>query len=151
MATVNAYLNFAGNCEEAFLFYQTVFGGAFPYLGRFGDMPHQEGQPPLPDNLKNKIMHVSLPISVETILMGSDVIEGFGPAMQIGNNISLSINTQSREEAEKMFNGLSAGGMVTMPLADTFWGAYFGMFVDKFGINWMVNYDDPTKMEQYPG
>ena len=144
MATINSYLTFDGNCEEAFNFYKSVFGGEFPMVGRFGDMPPAEGMPPLPEDAKNRIMHITLPISEETILMGSDTMPGVHEH-KIGNNISLSINTNSREEAERVFHGLSEGGNVTMPLSDTFWGAYFGMWTDKFGINWMVNYDDPSK------
>ena len=144
MATINSYLTFDGNCEEAFNFYKSVFGGEFPMVGRFGDMPPAEGMPPLPEDAKNRIMHITLPISEEAILMGSDTMPGVHEH-KIGNNISLSINTNSREEAERVFHGLSEGGNVTMPLSDTFWGAYFGMWTDKFGINWMVNYDDPSK------
>ncbi|HPW88316.1 MAG TPA: VOC family protein [Kaistella chaponensis] len=148
MATINAYLTFDGTCEEAFNFYKSVFGGDFPMVGKFGDMPPQEGMPPISDEVKNRIMHMSLPISAETVLMGSDTMPGIHDH-QVGNNISLSINTDSREEADRVFNGLSAGGKVSMPLADTFWGAYFGMWTDKFGINWMVNYDDPAKVQAH--
>ena len=148
MATINAYLTFDGTCEEAFNFYKSVFGGDFPMVGKFGDMPPQEGMPPISDAVKNRIMHMSLPISAETVLMGSDTMPGIHDH-QVGNNISLSINTDSREEADLIFTGLSAGGKVSMPLADTFWGAYFGMWTDKFGINWMVNYDDPAKVQAH--
>ena len=148
MATINAYLTFDGTCEEAFNFYKSVFGGDFPMVGKFGDMPAQEGMPPISDEVKNRIMHMSLPISAETVLMGSDTMPGIHDH-QVGNNISLSINTDSREESDRVFNGLSAGGKVSMPLADTFWGAYFGMWTDKFGINWMVNYDDPAKVQAH--
>jgi PhnB protein len=148
MATINAYLTFDGTCEEAFNFYKSVFGGDFPMVGKFGDMPPQEGMPPISDEVKNRIMHMSLPISAETVLMGSDTMPGIHDH-QVGNNISLSINTDSREEADRIFDGLSAGGKVSMPLADTFWGAYFGMWTDKFGINWMVNYDDPAKVQAH--
>lgn len=148
MATINAYLTFDGTCEEAFNFYKSVFGGDFPMVGKFGDMPPQEGMPPISDEVKNRIMHMSLPISAETVLMGSDTMPGIHDH-QVGNNISLSINTDSREEADLIFTGLSAGGKVSMPLADTFWGAYFGMWTDKFGINWMVNYDDPAKVQPH--
>ena len=148
MATINAYLTFDGTCEEAFNFYKSVFGGDFPMVGKFGDMPPQEGMPPISDEVKNRIMHMSLPISAETVLMGSDTMPGIHDH-QVGNNISLSINTDSREKADRIFNGLSAGGKVSMPLADTFWGAYFGMWTDKFGINWMVNYDDPAKVQPH--
>lgn len=145
MATVNAYLTFNGNCKEAFDFYKSVFGGDFPYVGKFGDMPPTEGNT-MPEADKEKIMHISLPISKETILMGSDTGGEWAAGFNAGNNVALSINAESKGEAEKLFNGLSAGGKVTMPLADTFWGAYFGMWTDKFGINWMVNYDDPAKV-----
>ncbi len=148
MATINAYLTFDGTCEEAFNFYKSVFGGDFPMVGKFGDMPPQEGMLPISDEVKNRIMHMSLPISAETVLMGSDTMPGIHDH-QVGNNISLSINTDSREEADLIFTGLSAGGKVSMPLADTFWGAYFGMWTDKFGINWMVNYDDPAKVQAH--
>ncbi len=144
MATVNPYLIFNGNCEAAFLFYQSVFGGEFPYMGRFGEMPPSDDPncPPPPADEANRIMHVSLPISKETILMGSDSTSQSGDVI-VGTNVSVSINTESKAEADKLFNGLSAGGNVMMPMTNTFWGAYFGMFTDKFGINWMVNFDEP--------
>jgi PhnB protein len=141
MATVNVYLTFNGNCEEAFNFYKSVFGGEFPYIGRFKDMPPQPGQPAMPAEAMDKIMHVSLPVSKETMLMGSDTGGEWAANYKEGNNFSISINAGSKEEADKLFNGLSAGGQVTMPMNNTFWGAYFGMFTDKFGINWMVNFD----------
>lgn len=147
MATVNIYLTFNGNCEEAFNFYKSVFGGDFPYIGRFGDMPPGEDQGSLSESDMNKIMHVSLPVSKETMLMGSDAGGEWTSSHVVGNNFSVSINADNREEADRLFGGLSAGGTVTMPMNDTFWGAYFGMFTDKFGINWMVNYDDPAKMQ----
>ena len=143
MAAINPYLTFNGNCEEAFMFYKSVFGGEFTYMGRFGEMP--PGEQPLPDSVKNKIMHVSLPISAETNLFGSDAAEAFGGVPKVGDNISISINAGSEQEADKLFNGLSADGTVTMPMNKTFWGAYFGMFKDKFGINWMVNFDQQPK------
>ncbi len=140
MANVNPYLVFNGVCEEAFLFYKSVFGGDFPYVGRFGDMPPAAGQLEITKGDLDKIMHISLPISKDTILMGSDANAASG-AIKMGDNISLSINTTSREEADRLFLGLSADGIVKMPMSDTFWDAYFGMFTDKFGINWMVNFD----------
>lgn len=144
MATVNAYLTFNGNCEAAFLFYKSVFGGEFPFIGRYKDMPPTDDQH-CPPGEEEKIMHVSLPISKETMLMGSDSSESFGGKTIVGNNISLSINTESKEEADKLFNALTVGGQVTMPMNNTFWGAYFGMFTDQFGINWMINYDTQEK------
>lgn len=140
MAAVNPYLIFNGDCEAAFLLYKSVFGGEFPYIGRFGEMPPAEGQPELPENEKNRIMHVSLPIG-ETILMGSDTNSQAGD-VKMGENVSISINAENRAEADRLFNGLSVEGVIKMPMTDTFWGAYFGMFVDKFGIHWMVNFDE---------
>jgi PhnB protein len=136
MAAINPYLTFNGNCEEAFTFYKSVFGGEFT-----GGIMRFEGDPSgsVPEEEANLVMHVSLPIG-NTILMGSDTSERHGK-VTYGSNFSISINTDSEEEANKIFNSLSAGGKVTMPLDKTFWGAYFGMFSDKFGINWMVNYD----------
>ncbi len=146
MATVNPYLVFNGICEEAFLFYKSVFGGEFQYIGRFGEMPPSDDPncPPPPADEANRIMHVSLPIGKETILMGSDSTSQSGDVI-IGTNISVSINTDSKEEADRLFNGLSAGGTIFMPMTSTFWGAYFGMFSDKFGIHWMVNFDEMPK------
>ncbi len=139
MAQVNPYLTFNGNCEEAFSFYKDVFGKEFQFIGRFKDMPSQDGKE-LADNMKEKIMHVSLPISEETILMASDANPEMGRVIE-GNNFSLSVGTKSKEEADKIFAGLSTGGKVILPMADTFWGAYFGMLTDRFNIGWMVNYD----------
>lgn len=144
MATINPYLTFNGNCEDAFAFYKSVFGGEFNFMGRFKDMPPTDGMN-VPEAEDEKIMHVSLPISKETILMGSDSSEAFGQATVAGNNFSISITADSKAEADKLFNAVSAGGQVTMPLADTFWGSYFGMCTDKFGIAWMMSYDEPKK------
>lgn len=149
MATVNVYLTFNGNCRQAFEFYKSVFGGEFPYIGTFGEMPPQEGKEMSQED-QDKIMHVTLPISKETLLMGSDTGSEWASSFKVGNNFSVSINADSKDEADQLFTGLSQNGQVTMPLTDTFWGAYFGMFTDQFGINWMVNYDDPAKMEQHP-
>lgn len=143
MAAVNTYLIFNGNCEDAFLFYKSVFGGEFAYIGKFGEMPPSEDPncPPPSEDEANRIMHVSLPISKETILMGSDSTSQSGDVL-FGTNFSVSINTDSKEEADKLFNGLSANGTIIMAMEKTFWGAYFGMFTDKFGVNWMVNFDE---------
>jgi len=142
MATINPYLIFNGNCEEAFLFYQSVFGGEFPYVGKFNDMPADaEGAEAISEEDKNRIMHISLPIGKDSVLMGSDSNEASG-TVAFGANVSISINTESKQEADKLFDGLSAGGNPFMPMNQTFWGAYFGMFVDKFGIHWMVNFDE---------
>ena len=141
MAQINPYLTFNGNCEEAFNFYKGVFGGEYRQISKFKDVPPMPGQTFSAEE-GEMILHVSLPISKETILMGSDANPRMGE-VTYGQNLSLSIGTDSKEEADKVFNGLAAGGKITMPIADTFWGAYFGMFIDKFGFTWMVNYDYP--------
>ncbi len=141
MATVNAYLTFNGNCEEAFLFYQSVFGGEFPYIGKFKDMP-QDDLNKMDPELSEKIMHISLPISKETMLMGSDTGGEWAASFKQGTNFSISITASSKEEADRLFNGLSAGGNITMPMDSTFWGDYFGMWQDKFGISWMMSWNE---------
>ncbi len=143
MTTINPYLIFNGNCEEAFLFYKSVFGGEFPYIGRFKDMPAGGNIPELSEEESNRIMHVCLPIG-QAVLMGSDSNSASGDVV-FGGNMSISVNVESKQEADRIFNGLSAGGNAYMPMDDTFWGAYFGMFTDKFGINWMVNFDKNEK------
>jgi PhnB protein len=138
MSTVNAYLTFEGHCEKAFNFYRSVFGGEFSYVGRFKEMPSDQ---PLAAEDQEKIMHMSLPIG-STVLMGSDTAGEWGGGTIVGNNISLSINTESKEEADRLYDGLSKGGKATMPMDKTFWGSYFGMLTDQFGINWMVSFDE---------
>ncbi|MBT8296149.1 MAG: VOC family protein [Gramella sp.] len=140
--TVNIYLTFDGNCREAFEFYKSVFGGDFPQVSTFAEMPPQEGLPPVPDDEKEKIMHVSLPISEETALMGSDTGGEWAKHYKKGNNFSISVNAENHEEADRIFKALSKDGQVTMPMDKTFWGSYFGMLTDKFGINWMVSFDE---------
>lgn len=137
--TVNIYLTFDGHCEEAFNFYKSVFGGEFTYIGRFKDMPPQEGMAPLPEADNEKIMHVSLPISKETILMGSDSAGEWKSKVIKGNNFAISVNTKDVDEAKRIYNDLGKEGKITMPMAKTFWESYFGMLTDKFGINWQVN------------
>ncbi|NSL86141.1 VOC family protein [Chitinophaga sp. Mgbs1] len=136
MAAVNPYLTFAGNCEEAFNFYKSVFGGEFLTISRFAEIPAEYKDSAGEDNL---VMHVALPIG-STILMGSDSPAHMGP-VNAGNNFSIAISPDSEADADRIFNGLAAGGKITMPLDKAFWGAYFGMVTDKFGIAWMVNYD----------
>ncbi|WP_299397607.1 VOC family protein [uncultured Gelidibacter sp.] len=142
MATVNVYLTFDGTCEAAFNFYRSVFGGEFQHIGRFTEMPKDENCASISEEDGNKIMHVSLPISSASILMGSDAAGGWAPNLIHGNNFSVSISAESKAEADTLFDSLSEGGTLTMPMAKTFWGSYFGMFTDKFGINWMVNFDE---------
>jgi len=136
MATVNTYLNFNGNTEEAFNFYKSVFGGEFAVVQRYKDSPGCEG---MPIGDQEKLMHIALPIG-GNVLMGTDITDPM-PASTFGTGISLSVDAESEEEAKRLFDSLSAGGKVTMALEKTFWGALFGMATDKFGIQWMVNYD----------
>ncbi len=142
MPTVNVYLTFDGNCEEAFNFYKSVFGGDFSYMGRFGEMPPEAGGDSIPEEEKNRVMHVSLPISKETTLMGSDTGGEWAAGWKHGNNFSISVTAARKEEADKIFNGLSVDGNVTMPMEDTFWGDYFGSLEDKFGVNWMIGFNE---------
>jgi PhnB protein len=142
MATLNPYLNFKGTTEEAFNFYKSVFGGEFLMVQRFKDTPEADRVKP---EDKDKLMHISFPIGKGNVLMGTDALDYMGHSFVEGNNFSLSLATESKEETEKLFHGLSAGGTVTVPLAKMFWGAYFGMFIDKFGIQWMVNYYEDQK------
>ena len=140
MARTSTYLNFPRHTEEAFHFYRSVFGGEFTGgINRFGDMPPMEGMPPMPEADKNLVMHVELPITGGHVLMGTDAPETMGFTVTAGNNIHINLEPDTREEAEKLFHALSAGGKISMPLQDMFWGAYFGSFTDKYGINWMVN------------
>lgn len=143
MPTLSPYLTFNGNCEEAFAFYKSVFGGDFLRMSRFSDMPPMPGME-IPESSKNRIMHVSLPIGKECILMGSDSNVMMGE-VKMGDHMSLAYGADSKEQADHIFNGLAAGGKVTMPLADMFWGSYFGMLEDKYGFTWMVSYEHPKK------
>ena len=138
MATVNPYLNFNGNTEEAFKFYKSVFGGEFITIQRFKDTPEADN---IPEADRDKIMHIALPVGDGTILMATDALESMGHPLTVGNNFYMSVNAVSEKEADKLFAALSAGGRITIPLEKAFWGAYFGIFTDKFGIQWMINYD----------
>lgn len=136
MKAVNPYLNFNGNTEEAFTFYRSVFGGEF--LGgviRYKDAPMGE-----PEEDRNKIAHVALSLGKDTVLMGTDALESLGHSLTVGNNFYINIETDSAEEAERLFNALSAGGQIEMPLQETEWAKKFGSCVDQFGVQWMVNY-----------
>ena len=135
--TLSIYLNFNGNCRQAFDFYRSVFGGDFISISTFGEGPDDMG---MPEDEKDHIMHVTLPIG-DSVLMGSDTSAAFGPPYQAGNNFSVSCHPQTREETDRLFAGISDGGTVTMPLQDVFWGSYFGSCVDKFGVPWMFNHD----------
>lgn len=140
MERLNPYLTFPGNCEEAFNFYRSVFGGEFLYLGRFADIPSDEGVI-IPEDKLNKIMHVSLPLSDGGILMGSDSDDEFSGGVTVGNNVSLSVTTQKKEDADRIFESLCDGGRMNMQIGDVFWGSYYGMCTDRYGVNWMVSYN----------
>ena len=140
MARVSTYLNFPRNTEEAFNFYRSVFGGEFTGgINRFSDIPPMEGAPPMPEQDKNLVMHIGLPITDGHVLMGTDAPESMGFTVNFGNNMYINLEPDTREETKKLFNALSAGGKVTMELQDMFWGAYFGSCTDKFGVQWMFN------------
>ncbi|MCC7523423.1 MAG: VOC family protein [Chitinophagaceae bacterium] len=139
MAQINPYLHFNGNAEDAFNFYKSVFGGEFVMVVRFKDM--QMAEQPISENEADKIMHISLPIGKHSVLMGSDTPEFMGRHNENENRSKISISAESKEEADRLFSGLSAGGKIEMPIADSPWGSYFGMFRDKFGFEWMVDFD----------
>jgi len=142
MANINPHINFNGNAEEAFNFYKSVFGGAFTKIIRFKDLGHTEH--PIPESEANKIMHIALPIG-NTVLMANDVPEFMGHVNENENRSKIFVSAESKEEADKIFNGLSAGGTVEMPIDDSPWGSYFAMFRDKYGIEWMVEFESDTK------
>lgn len=140
MARVSTYLNFANQTEESFLFYQSIFGGEFiGGINRFGEMPPVEGMPPLNEKDKNLVLHMALPILGGHVLMGSDAPESMGFTVNYGNNVHINLETDTREESDRLFKALSAGGTITMPLQDMFWGDYFGSCTDKYGVQWMFN------------
>ncbi len=140
MQSINPYLNFPGNAEEAFNFYRSVFGGEFASVARFKDAPDSAK---MSEADKNRILHIALPIGNGSVLMATDVVGAMSQGFREGNNFHLSIGAASREEADRIFQGLSVGGNASMPMQQTFWGSYFGMLKDKFGIQWMVSYDAP--------
>jgi PhnB protein len=138
MTKLNPYLNFAGNAEEAFNFYKSVFGGEFTSVVRFKDMPVEGMSIEKAD--EDKLMHIGLAIGADNVLMASDTLESMGQKLMPGNNHYISVHPDSKQEADRLFQGLSAGGEVEMPIADQVWGDYYGSFTDKFGVQWMVNY-----------
>ena len=138
----NPYLNFNGNTEEAFEFYRSVFGGEFTSVMRLKDFPETSD---VPEDVKDKIMHISLPVGEGTVLMATDAIASMGQKLVEGNNHYIIIDVDTQEEADRLFKLLSEGGTVEMPMEKTFWGAYFGSFKDRYGINWMINYTFPTQ------
>lgn len=146
MALINPHINFNGNAEEAFLFYKSVFGGEFAKIMRFKDLASDDFQ--VSENEEHKIMHIALPIG-NNVLMGNDVPEILGKTNENENRSKIAISAESKEEADKLFHGLSAGGKIEMPISDSPWGSYFGMFRDKYGIEWMVDYDPKYKGKVY--
>jgi PhnB protein len=141
MQLVHVYLNFPGTTEEAFRFYETVFGTRIVMIQTFGDTPFVANAP---EGAKKKIMHAQLPITEAVHLMGSDAVEGFGPPFKQGNNFHVMLVAKDKAEADRTFAALSAGGAVTMPIANAPWGPYFGMCVDRFGVQWMVSLPNPV-------
>lgn len=142
MTSINTYLNFDGNTEEAFNFYKSIFGGEFSVFQRLGEAP---GTEQLSAEEKNRIMHVSLPIGQHYILMASDIVPSMGHVLSQGNNYNISVGPESEAEARRIFNALADGGQITMPLEQMFWGALYGSCIDKFGVLWMVNYQMPQQ------
>ncbi len=138
MALISPHINFNGNAEEAFTFYKSVFGGAFTKIIRFKDIASADF--PIPEKEANKIMHIALPIG-PTSLMGNDVPEAMGRTNENENRSKIAISAASREEADKLYYGLSAGGQIEGPIGDSPWGSYFGCFRDKYGIEWIIDYD----------
>jgi PhnB protein len=139
MALINPHINFNGNAEEAFTFYKSVFGGEFEKVIRFKELAGSGF--PVAEKEENKIMHIALPIGKTSMLMGNDVPEFMGKTNENENRSKIVISAESKEEADKLFNGLSAGGQIEGPVGDSPWGTYFGMFRDKYGIEWMVEFD----------
>jgi PhnB protein len=139
MAQINPYIHFNGNAEEAFTFYKSIFGGEFISLSRFKDFPNPEY--PFPEDEAEKIMHIALPIGKNSILMGSDTPQFLGKHNENETRSKISISAETKDEADQLFNRLSRGGKIEIPITDSPWGSYFGMFRDKYGIEWMVDFD----------
>ncbi|MDA9555147.1 VOC family protein [Pelobium sp.] len=142
MALINPYINFNGNAEEAFNFYKSVFGGEFANVMRFKDLTAPGIE--IAAHEADKIMHIALPIG-NNVLMANDVPEAMGKVNENEHRSKISISAESREEADRLFKGLSSGGTVEVPMSDSPWGSYFGMFRDKFDIEWMIDYDEKYK------
>ena len=142
MALINPHINFNGNAEDAFTFYKSVFGGEFAMVMRFKDMASPGFD--IPENEANKIMHIALPIG-KNVLMGNDVPDVLGKVSESENRSKISVSAETKEEADNIFTNLSVGGTIEMPIANSPWGSYFGMFRDKYGIEWMVDYDPKYK------
>ena len=141
MKAIHPYLNFGGNSEEAFNFYQSVFGGEFKAVVRFRDMPMEGVE--ISESDMNKIMHISLPLTKDTILMASDCVESMNQKVNVGDNNYICLSPESKQEADKIYEKLAQDGEIEMPLADAPWGSYFASFKDKFGVCWMIDYELP--------
>ncbi|HYO93503.1 MAG TPA: VOC family protein [Polyangiaceae bacterium] len=146
MARTSTYLNFAGNTEQAFAFYKSAFRTELNGpISRMGDVPPAPDMPTLSEAEKRLVMHVELPILGDHRIMGTDAIESMGHTVTFGNNVSINLEPDTRQETERLFHALGEGGKVTMPLQDMFWGAYFGTLTDKFGVQWMFNCSEPKR------
>lgn len=143
----NPYLTFNGNCEYAFNFYQTVFGGEYSSLVRFNETQHEEGAVSVSEEKGNQIRHIALPLNNDTVLMGSDTFDT--ASLTEGNNLKISISTDSKEEAERIFNALAKDGTVKVPLSDSFWGLLYGSLIDKFGIHWLIEVPNDQHNQQF--
>ncbi len=138
MLSVNPYLSFNGTCEAAFNLYKSIFGGDFEFVGRYKDIPGEE----IPESEKEKIMHISLPLTEHVCLMGADSSEAFGQITKFGDCVTITLCTSTDEETHRVFNGLAEGGNIVMPLAETFWAQLYGICTDKFGITWAINFGE---------
>lgn len=146
MSKVSTYLNFPGNTEEAFLFYKSIFKTEFiNEILRFDAIPNDPNNPPISDEVKNMILHIELPILSGHVIMGTDAPKEMGFALMNGNNVHINLEPDSRDEAKELFDALSMDGKIEMPIQDMFWGAYYGSFTDKYGINWMINFKTTSK------
>lgn len=140
MKTVNPYLNFNGNAEEAFTFYKSIFGGEFLFVVRFKDMPGMSNLDKMSEEDQNKLMHIALPLNKDTVLMATDILSFMERSLTVGNNVYIQMETDSADEADRIFNALSKGGTAEMPLQKTAWSEKYGSCVDKFGIQWMISF-----------
>lgn len=141
MFKINIYLNFQGQSEEAFNFYKSVFGGEFTAFQRFAEVPGMEN---LSDSDKNKMMHIAFPVG-NLVLMTTDALEGMGPKLVVGNNVNVSLHPETEAESYKLFEALSAGGVIETQLEKMFWGGLYGAFIDQYGVRWMLNWDEPKQ------
>ncbi len=140
----NPFIFFNGNCEQAFNSYKQIFGGDFTKFIRYNDTQHKEGVPAVPQEMGNQLRHISLPLNNDTVLMGCDNADEWNAEMIMGSNVRISITTDSRDEADRLYNALAEGGTEKALMSDTFWGSYYGSLIDKFGVHWMIEYPGNT-------